>query len=60
MLTPSPPMPMSDQERTTLLIQNLIDSESERWRTMPEKPGRQKSGWLGRVLAGIGAVLRRL
>jgi hypothetical protein len=53
-------VPLSEEERTTLLLRNLILSEAQRWRTLPEKPRKPNPRWLRRVLSVILAVLHVL
>jgi hypothetical protein len=51
--------PLADEKRTTILIRNLIQSESERWRTIQKETLRRTSR-LSRLLDRISDFMQRL
>jgi hypothetical protein len=50
--------PMSDEERSAALVQDLIDMEALRWRDMDRLT--RKASPLARMLSRIAALLKRL
>jgi hypothetical protein len=49
--------PLPEDQRTTLLLRDLVHGEKQRWHAMESVKGARKETWLSRVVARVRFVV---